>query len=88
MSFVLISRTFRNFVAMMALISFSASCMPTTPRVEATPIPVPEGWSLIWHDEFDSQKIDPENWTYDLGGWGLGKRRGAILYFSSRKCPS
>ncbi len=27
----------------------------------------PEGWKLVWNDEFDGQKIDPEKWDFDLG---------------------
>ncbi|MBL8152592.1 MAG: glycoside hydrolase family 16 protein [Anaerolineae bacterium] len=46
-----------------------------TPEAEATPIVVPEGWELVWHDEFDGDAIDETNWTYDLGagGWGNGE---------------
>ena len=49
------------------------------PTPEATPeaeaIVVPEGWNLVWHDEFDGDAIDEANWTYDLGagGWGNGE---------------
>lgn len=41
----------------------------------ATPIPVPDGWTLTWHDEFDGDAINASNWTYDLGGsgWGNGE---------------
>lgn len=46
-----------------------------TPEPESTPIVVPEGWNLVWHDEFDGETIDLNNWTYDLGagGWGNGE---------------
>jgi beta-glucanase (GH16 family) len=27
---------------------------------------------LVWNDEFEGDKVDPANWTYDLGGWGWG----------------
>ncbi|MBL8131789.1 MAG: glycoside hydrolase family 16 protein [Anaerolineae bacterium] len=47
---------------------------------EATPetaaeIETPEGWALVWHDEFDGEAIDESSWTYDLGagGWGNGE---------------
>jgi beta-glucanase (GH16 family) len=45
------------------------------PTLTPTPIVAPEGWQLVWHDEFDGTKIDPKNWTYDLGagGWGNGE---------------
>ncbi|MFN8375385.1 MAG: glycoside hydrolase family 16 protein [Anaerolineae bacterium] len=47
----------------------------STPEAEATPIVVPEGYSLVWHDEFEGDTIDEDNWTYDLGagGWGNGE---------------
>ena len=27
-------------------------------------------FSLIWQDEFEGDQLNPENWTYDLGGGG------------------
>ena len=39
----------------------------------------PEGYSLVWSDEFDGQSIDPSNWVFETGdgtnyglpsGWG------------------
>lgn len=53
-----------------------------TPEPEATPIVVPEGWELVWHDEFDGDEINEENWTYDIGagGWGNGESQ----YYTDR----
>ncbi len=34
-----------------------------------------EGWELAWSDEFEGPAgapADPENWTYETGGWGWG----------------
>ena len=49
---------------------------------ESTPIVVPEGWTLVWHDEFDGDAIDEANWTYDIGagGWGNGEAQ----YYTDR----
>lgn len=42
-------------------------------------IDVPEGYELVWNDEFDAQDIDPLKWTFETGdgtnyglpaGWG------------------
>jgi beta-glucanase (GH16 family) len=57
-----------------------AACAPA--YAPATPIPVPAGWKLIWHDEFDGDIIDRANWTFDLGagGWGNGEAE----YYTSR----
>ncbi len=58
-----------------------AACAPMFSPA-ATPIPVPEGWELTWHDEFDGKSIDPANWTYDLGGGGWGN--GEVEYYTAR----
>ena len=36
------------------------------------PIEPPDGYELVWNDEFDGDTINLDNWTYDLGGWGWG----------------
>ena len=30
------------------------------------------GYTLIWQDEFEGDQLNPDNWTYDLGGGGWG----------------
>jgi beta-glucanase (GH16 family) len=37
---------------------------------------------LVWHDEFDGDAIDTDNWTFDIGGWGWGN--GEAQYYTSR----
>jgi beta-glucanase (GH16 family) len=49
---------------------------------EPLPIEAPEGYELVWADEFDGDEIDLENWTYDLGGWGWGN--GEAQYYTDR----
>lgn len=34
--------------------------------------PVPEGWQLVWSDEFDDTTINTSNWTFDVDCWGGG----------------
>lgn len=82
MNFVQISRTFRFLLMLILLISMAAACMPINLRIGATPVVAPEGWKLLWHDEFDGRKIDQKNWTYDLGagGWGNGEAQ----FYTSR----
>lgn len=48
----------------------------------AAPIEVEDGWELVWNDEFDSDAIDLDNWTYDIGGWGWGN--GEAQYYTDR----
>jgi beta-glucanase (GH16 family) len=57
---------------------------PTTTIATPPPIPIdtPDGWELVWSDEFDGDEIDLENWTYDIGGWGWGN--GELQYYTDR----
>ena len=32
---------------------------------------VPEGYQLAWHDEFDGEKVDPDNWRFE--DWAPGR---------------
>lgn len=51
---------------------------PPPPPTEIPPTPTPEwtraGWDLVWHDEFEGDTINRDNWAFDLGrgsgGWG------------------
>jgi len=58
-------------VLFLCLILLSA-CEALSFSPEPTPIVPPEGWQLVWQDEFDGKNIDLTNWTYDLGGGGWG----------------
>ncbi len=53
-----------------------SACAPAQPAPTPTAVPTaivpPQGWQLLWHDEFDGSAIDTSNWTYDLGGGGWG----------------
>lgn len=77
-----ISRYFHTIVIFLVLIGFGVSCAQVSPKSEATPIASPDGWKLVWHDEFDGKAVDTQNWTYDLGagGWGNGEAQ----YYTSR----
>jgi beta-glucanase (GH16 family) len=37
----------------------------------------------VWSDEFDGDEINPENWTYEIGGWGWGN--GEAQYYTDRE---
>ena len=38
--------------------------------------------SLIWSEEFNGSTIDPNNWTYDVGGGGFGNQE--LEYYTAR----
>jgi beta-glucanase (GH16 family) len=58
------------------------SCGSVTDEPAPMPISAPQGFELVWNDEFDGDDIDPTNWTYDIGGWGWGN--GEAQYYTSR----
>lgn len=49
------------------------------------PVPLDEtdGWQLVWQDEFSTDEINRDNWTYDIGGWGWGN--GEAQYYTERE---
>lgn len=47
-------------------------------NAEEPEIQVPDGWTLVWNDEFDKDGLpDAANWGYDTGdhGWGNNERQ-------------
>ncbi len=69
-------KTLFPFAALILLGSCTESRSPQDPYVD---IVAPEGYALVWHDEFDaptadgrSAKPDAERWWYETGasGWG------------------
>ncbi|GAA1060581.1 carbohydrate binding domain-containing protein [Agromyces bracchium] len=55
----------------------SAKATPVTVEIQDDPAPDdgPGTWELAWSDEFDGPAgapANPENWTYETGGWGWG----------------
>lgn len=66
----------------LVLSTTGCSQVAQTPAPTATPIAPIEGWSLVWHDEFDAEEIDRQNWTFDIGGGGWGN--GEMQYYTDR----
>ena len=67
-----------------SLVFCSSGCSQAVPTPAPTPTPIEplEGWSLVWHDEFDAEQIDRQNWTFDIGGGGWGN--GEMQYYTDR----
>ena len=71
------TRLLSRMVFVLVLLSMLVSC--SAPSAKITP---PEGYKLLWSDEFDGKEINLKNWTYDLGagGWGNGEAQ----YYTNR----
>ena len=78
------AKTLKNKIAKLILVGFVFLTGCTQPILSGptTPIPTLPGWNLIWHDEFDGDSIDLNNWTYDIGGWGWGN--GELEFYTDR----
>lgn len=50
---------------------------PATDIVMPTTVDdIPEGWALVWNDEFTDAEIDRRKWGYATGGNGFGNNEG------------
>ncbi|MDZ7265024.1 MAG: glycoside hydrolase family 16 protein [candidate division KSB1 bacterium] len=71
--------------ALLALagILISAACQNKNPIDENNQkIPVPEGWELVWHDEFDGSGINLDKWSYEVNAQGGGNNE--LQYYTNR----
>jgi len=57
-----------------------------SPGGEAQRAKQPEGYALVWSDEFNGKngsQPDPSKWTYDIGGSGWGNHE--LEYYTNRR---
>jgi beta-glucanase (GH16 family) len=54
-----------------SLVSLKANAETTT-----------DNWELTWSDEFNGDKVNPSNWTYDIDGHGWGNNE--LEYYTDR----
>jgi len=71
-------RQMGNFLALACSLVFGGAAW-ADPQISATnasyhPVQarIAEQWKLVWADEFDGQKIDRRNWSFDVDCWGGG----------------
>jgi len=57
-------------------------CDKKNPAEPTRTIPAPEGWELVWHDEFDGANIDPNKWGHEVNATGGGNNE--LQYYTSR----
>src|SRR5712675_1531122 len=71
----------------MALCLFSVVVLSLlSPVGEAQRPKQPEGYALVWSDEFNGKngsQPDPSKWTYDIGGSGWGNHE--LEYYTNRR---
>jgi len=42
----------------------------------------PEGWNLVWADEFEGPEIDSSKWTHEVNAWGGGNNE--LQFYTAR----
>ena len=66
----LISRLNKMIIAIL-LPGRVVACNSTLTGGKPTPVVAPEGWTLVWQDEFDGKRIDPKTglmiWAVEAG---------------------
>ena len=52
-----------------------------TPPARAAEAPVPAGWELVWHDEFEGTALDLSKWEFEVNGQGGGNNE--LQYYTT-----
>jgi len=74
----------KNISIASAVIILFAACKKDPKENPKNEIPTPEGYTLVWSDEFDGQTINPLIWTFETGdgtayglppGWGNNEKQ-------------
>jgi len=61
----------------------STTCRKKNPAEnDANKIPTPEGWELVWHDEFSGTTIDASKWSHEVNAQGGGNNE--LQYYTNR----
>jgi beta-glucanase (GH16 family) len=68
------------FLIGMAMLSCNKKNNPVAGNGDA--IPVPEGYKLVWNDEFNGESLDTGKWDYMTGGGGWGNNE--LEYYTDR----
>ncbi len=69
------ARAIAHLCLVLSAVLLSACAALTAQAPLSTPVAVPEGYKLVWRDEFDGKAIDRANWNFNegAGGWGNGE---------------
>lgn len=72
-----------------ALCAAASFCGAALAARQAPPIGVPEGYALVWSDEFDAPGLpDPNKWDYDTGRNKEGWYNKELQYYSRERAAN
>jgi beta-glucanase (GH16 family) len=65
------------------LLSLAIHCKKKNPtEYDDQKIAAPEGWEMVWNDEFDGTAINTEKWSYEVNAQGGGNNE--LQYYTNR----
>lgn len=76
---------FRKTIRMgssVAALLFGIGCDTGIPAASDEPVAVPDGYELLWSDEFDGDTLDERVWNIEINGDGCGNRE--LEYYDRR----
>jgi beta-glucanase (GH16 family) len=74
-------------LGMLVLLPINSSCEQNSTEPNQTAvtdtITIPEGWKLVWNDEFDGTSIDDSKWSHEVNANGGGNNE--LQYYVDRR---
>ncbi len=68
------------------IFSMMANCQQESTTKPDSVIEVPDGWRLVWQDEFERTEIDSTKWEHEVNAWGGGNNE--LQYYTDRAVNS
>lgn len=76
----------RTLIALALLPLASCASTPVPPAAELGPLALPDGYTLVWSDEFETDGLpDPAKWTYDTYRNAQGWFNDELQYYSAAR---
>jgi beta-glucanase (GH16 family) len=74
-------------LGMLVLLPINSSCEQNSTEPNQTAVTdtiiIPEGWKLVWNDEFDGTSIDDSKWSHEVNANGGGNNE--LQYYVDRR---
>ncbi len=73
--------------ATIAFLAQTSALLAASPESAPSTAMPPEGWTLVWSDEFETDGLpNPEKWAYDVGGDGWGNKE--LQYYTQEQAKN
>ena len=79
-------KSFMKVLLLLLGLFFFCQCDQSEKNPVGNEIDPPDGYTLVWHDEFDGNSINPEKWEHEVNGHGGGNQE--LQYYTARDTNS